>query len=104
VGIVAALGLLFAGIDADAGLASWWQLRSRAAEARVRVARLEDRARELEREIAALQSDPLAIEGAIREDLELARAGESVVRFAPASPMETRLRQRPPGGGDLSSP
>ena len=33
------------------------------------------------RDAAALESDPFAIESAIREDLKLARSGELVVRF-----------------------
>ena len=50
-----------------------------------RVAVLEADVERLSVAIAALGSDPLAIERAIREDLELARPGEWVVRFASAA-------------------
>jgi cell division protein FtsB len=46
---------------------------------------LKERVETLEFEINALETDPFALERAIREDLELARPGEIVVRFAPLS-------------------
>jgi cell division protein FtsB len=77
--IAAALGLVM--IDGEAGLRSWLRLRGdlRAAEARIGALRSQITA--LEEETEALRSDPIAIESAIREDLHLARPGETVVRL-----------------------
>jgi len=68
-------------LDNETGLRTWLRLRGdlRAAEARIETLRGEITA--LEEETEALQSDPLAIESAIREDLHLARPGETVVRL-----------------------
>jgi cell division protein FtsB len=81
---VAATGIAL--LDTEAGIRTWLDLRE---EARVSGARIDALEREVERlttEIDALESDELALERAIREDLELARPGEWVVRFAPADP------------------
>jgi len=78
--------LAVAVLDEDAGIRTWLRLRSdvRAAEARLETLRAEigDRREEAE----ALEADPFAQEHAIREDLEWARPGETVVRLPPASP------------------
>ena len=68
-------------LDSEAGLRTWVRLRGdlRAAEARIETLRGEITA--LEAEAEGLRSDPLAIESAIREDLHLARPGETVVRL-----------------------
>jgi cell division protein FtsB len=73
--------ILYAGIDPGSGLRTWWQLRGelresrqRAEHARVEIDRLEGAARRLD-------GDPFAMEEAIREDLGLARPGETVVLF-----------------------
>jgi cell division protein FtsB len=50
------------------------------------VAELEARIESREGEAAALRSDPLALERAIREDLGLARPGETVVRGLGGTP------------------
>ena len=78
--VVAAL-LVAAMLDGEAGLRSWLRLRGdlRAAEARIETLRGEIAVQEEETE--ALRSDPFAIEAAIREDLHLARPGETVVRL-----------------------
>jgi cell division protein FtsB len=55
---------------------------------RERIGSLKERVETLEFEINALETDPFALERAIREDLELARPGEIVVRFAPLSPRD----------------
>jgi cell division protein FtsB len=77
--IAAALGLVM--IDGESGLRSWLRLRGdlRAAEARIDT--LQNQIAALEEETEALRSDPIAIESAIREDLHLARPGETVVRL-----------------------
>jgi cell division protein FtsB len=68
-------------LDSETGLRSWFRLRGdlRAAEARIETLREEIAA--LAEETEALRSDPLAIESAIREDLHLARPGETVVKL-----------------------
>jgi cell division protein FtsB len=82
-----ATGLAVAILDGDSGLRSWWRLRDDLASARVRIEGLEEERSRLEAEVTALESDPFALERAIREDLELARPGELVVRFRrPAGP------------------
>ena len=52
---------------------------------RNRIAALNTRVETLTSEINALERDPFALERAIREELELARPGEIVVRFTPPS-------------------
>lgn len=80
VGVVA-VGLLVAGLlNRDTGAGHWLDLRRDAASAKRRIAEIEARTAAHEAEAAALRSDPLAIEAAIREDLGLARPGEWVVR------------------------
>lgn len=72
-------------LDAEAGVETWLSLREEARISRARIGVLEGEIERLSAEIAALDSGDLALERAIREDLELARPGEWVVRFwAPA--------------------
>jgi cell division protein FtsB len=66
--------------DRESGVRRWWELRRDLAVAEARVAALEQRIAAREGEAEALRSDPLAVERAIREDLGLARPGETVVR------------------------
>ena len=63
----------------------WLRLRSDLADSSERVAALKRSAEALQIQIEALESQPFALEKAIREDLELARPGEVVVRFGRAS-------------------
>ena len=79
---ILAIAVVLAVADSGAGFRTWLDLRDEARAAHGRVAVLENDVERLSAEIAALGSDPLAIERAIREDLELARPGEWVVRFA----------------------
>jgi len=76
------VAVLFAGIDPDSGLRTWWQLRRERAESleriearRAEIARLEAASREL-------HGDAFAMERAIRADLGLARPEETIVLFA----------------------
>ena len=94
--LVAATGVAL--LDTEAGVGPWVQLREEAVTARARVAAREAEVARLATEIAGLSGDRLAVERAIREDLELARVGEWVVRFQPAGP-----RQRA-GPGRTTSP
>ena len=78
---IVALAALVALLDDEAGIRSWVRLRGDLSAAEARIARLEAEIAELEAEAEALRSDPLALEAAIRSDLELARPGETVVRL-----------------------
>jgi hypothetical protein len=74
---------------------TWLELRGEAVTARARVSARESEVGRLTEEIAALDTDPLAIERAIREDLELALPGEWVVRFRPSGAREQSGRGFP---------
>jgi len=76
--LLAAAGWAFA--DPDAGVGTWRQLGRDLASAEERVTVLRVEIAALQDQIDALDADPLAIEAAIRTDLGLARAGETVVR------------------------
>jgi len=78
---VIAFGLGLAVVDRKAGLPAWHRLRAELASSQARIDALVDETEALRVEIRALQDDPFALERAIREDLELARPGEIVVRF-----------------------
>ena len=66
-------------VDPETGIRKWNGLRGDLQAARVRIAALETEIASLADEAARLQADPLAIEAAIREDLGLARPGDTVV-------------------------
>ncbi len=78
---IVALVAAFAGWDPDTGLRSWWRLRGDQVAAHQRIADLEREIRSLHAQSAALRTDPLAQERAIREDLGFARPGETVIRL-----------------------
>ena len=77
--------------DGEAGVATWLDLREEARISRGRIQALEHELERLAAEIEAFDSDDLAVERAIREDLELARPGEWVVRFPPSDPASRSL-------------
>lgn len=87
---VAAVAVAAAIADGDSGLGTWWALRADLRDARARIAALRREVSELEREAAALEADPFALERAIRERLEYARAGETLVRL-PRERTNTRI-------------
>jgi cell division protein FtsB len=59
----------------------WFELRAERRESEIRIAQLRLEVKNLRSEVKALGEDPLAMERAIREVLELARPGETVIRF-----------------------
>jgi cell division protein FtsB len=79
-------GLVLAIFDQKSGLPTWWRLRGELADGEARLARLSEETSGLRDEIRALEEDPFAIERAIREELELARPGEVVIRFSRSYP------------------
>jgi cell division protein FtsB len=70
-------------VDRDSGVGTWLRLRAELGESRARVERLQAETSSLRRQIEELRSEPWAIERAIREDLDLARPGETLIRFRP---------------------
>ena len=87
--IVAAL--LLAGLDEDAGVRQWLHLRAELSDSHERIEQLRGEVEALRGEAKRLESDEFAIEKAIREELTLARPGESVVRLAPAGITSSRI-------------
>lgn len=78
--VVAAAGWTLA--DERSGLPAWQRLKGDLGSARGRIEVLRGEIEVLQREADALDGDAFAIERAIREDLGLARPGESIVRLA----------------------
>ncbi len=74
-------GLLYAALDDAAGLQTWLRLDAELRAKRTRMDALRDELVALRRQEEALTDDPIAIERAIREDLEWARPEEVVVRL-----------------------
>ncbi len=70
-------------LDPDSGLEIWRELRRDLAVSDMRVERLMRENDALRGEIATLESEPDALDRAIREELDLALPGEIVVRFEP---------------------
>ena len=83
---IVAIAVSVALADESTGVRTWWQLRRDVRVAEARVAELEARIESREAEAAALRSDPIALEHAIRADLGLARPGEIVVRGLSGTP------------------
>jgi cell division protein FtsB len=81
--LVAGLGFSLA--DRESGLLAWYEIRGKLNVSQDRIATLRDKVEALQAEIGALEADPFALERAIREELELARPGEVVVRFKRSS-------------------
>jgi cell division protein FtsB len=80
--VVAAL--VFATIDGDSGLRTWWRLRADLDEARGRIASLREEVGTRRDAANSLEQDEFAIERAIRERLEYVRPGETLVRVGSA--------------------
>ena len=70
-----------ASFDGESGLPAWFDLRADLAGCAERIEELSSEIEVLRTQVAALESDPFALETAIREDLGLAKPGEIVVRF-----------------------
>ena len=81
VALLLGLGLVRAALDQESGVRSWLHLRSELEEARARVAVLREENRRLHEEAELLESGDFALERAIREELELARPGQILLRL-----------------------
>lgn len=88
---VAALVMFAALADGDSGLRTWWELRGDLGQAQERVARLRADLSTLERDVGGLEGDPFAVERAIRERLEYAKPGETLIRLAPSKSANPRI-------------
>ena len=86
-----AVALVYAGFVNGSGIRDWWSLRSDLLAARARMAVTRAEIARLQAETVELEADPFAIERAIREDLGLARAGETIVRLSPAGHSNPRF-------------
>ena len=85
-----ALAAVYAAVDPDSGIGTWRRMRADLISAEVRIDGLRDEIAALEHGNAGLEHDSFAIEAAIREDLELARPGERVLRLT--SPQDSNPR------------
>ena len=88
---VAALAAVLAVADDESGLRTWWSLRAELGAAEERIAGLRSELSELERAGSGLEADPFALERAIRERLEFARPGETVVRLSRSGAAKSRI-------------
>jgi cell division protein FtsB len=82
--VLVGMALVWAAMDEGSGIRRSWQLRSDLGAAQERIARLDAEIEQLRREVRDLEQDPFAIERAVREDLDWARPGETIVRLTPA--------------------
>jgi cell division protein FtsB len=78
------VALVCAAVDDGSGIRRSYRLRSDLHVAEQRVAALQVEIDALRRQVTALEGEPFAMERAIREDLDFARPGETVVRLVPA--------------------
>jgi len=76
-----AAALIYISADRGAGLSTWMRDRDALESSTEQIARLEAEIVQLKAEVGRLESDPFAIEQAIREDLDWARPGETLVRI-----------------------
>lgn len=83
--------VLYAFIDDDVGVRTWLRLGRDLSASQERIAALQLEIAALRRDAETLESDPAALERAIREDLEFARPGEVVVRLPSAAPTNPRI-------------
>ena len=85
-----ALVAAYAAVDRDSGIGTWRRMRAELLSAQQRIEELRYEIASLQRSNEKLASDEFAIEAAIREDLELARPGERVLRLS--NPQDTNPR------------
>jgi cell division protein FtsB len=86
-----AAALIYISVDRGTGLSTWMHDRDSLENSEEQIARLEAEIVRLKAEAGRLERDPFAIERAIREDLEWARTGETVVRLPGASDSNPRF-------------
>ena len=80
--VLLVVALIYITVDSGSGLSTWMLHRADLEHSEERIARLEAEIARLKEEAQRLQTDAFAIEQAIREDLEYARAQETVIRLS----------------------
>lgn len=75
------LSLVVIGIFGKRGILDWRRMLARNAELGVKLEQLAQRKADLEREVAALKSDPAEQERVIRQTLGYVRKDETVIEF-----------------------
>jgi cell division protein FtsB len=83
--------LIYISVDRGTGLSTWLRHRDSLANSEEQIARLEAEIVRLKAEVGRLERDPFAIERAIREDLEWARVGDTVIRLPGAHDSNPRF-------------
>lgn len=89
--VLLAIALIYIAADQGTGLLTWSRHRADLANSEERIADLRAEIASLKQEVQSLESDPFAIERAIREDLELARPSETVIRLSTRSGSNPRI-------------
>ena len=89
--VLLVLALGHAALDEEAGIRCWLHLRGELAEARARIEGLRGEIAELRLEAQRLEADGFATERAIREELEYARPGQTVLRLRGVSASSHRI-------------
>jgi cell division protein FtsB len=83
--------LLIAALDGNVGLHAWWQVRDTLREAELERAALRREVADLRAAASALESDPFAIERAIRERLRFAKPDETLVHLPEPKGASSRI-------------
>lgn len=78
---LAVCAAMLAVVNQDSGFPTWLRLRANLDASQARIHELETETSDLRAQIVDLETQPWAVERAIREDLDLARPGEVLVRF-----------------------
>ena len=89
--VLLVLALGHAALDEETGIRRWRHLRGELAEARVRIEALRGEIDGLRRETQRLEEDDFATERAIREELEFARPGQTMLRLRGANTSSHRI-------------
>lgn len=89
--VLLVLALAHAALDEETGIRRWLHLRADLSGARERIELLRGEIAELRREAKRLEEDDFATERAIREELEYARPGQTVLRLRGSSASSHRI-------------
>lgn len=97
--VVFCVGSTTYGLVGDGGLVTVLQMRARHAQLAQQVAAAELANQALRQQIAALRSDPRELERLAREELQMARPGETIYLLPPSRPQPAE--PRPEGWEEL---
>ena len=79
--LVLGMAVVYAALDRDQGIGRWRELRADLRDVRQHIQALEAENQALREQTDRLRSDPFSLESAIRQDLELVRPHELLVRL-----------------------